>query len=153
MRLEGKLAIVTGGARGIGEGIARCLAEEGARVAILDLDGEQAAKTAQALGSGHAGLYADVAEESEAHTTLGSRAADVARVAAFFGPRSAGGWQQAKSRLGEQAAHFTEVESLVAWLGPRLTAGDVVLVKASRGMKLERVVAALTGTSAAEGSH
>jgi NAD(P)-dependent dehydrogenase (short-subunit alcohol dehydrogenase family) len=70
MRLEGKIAIVTGGARGIGEGIARCLAEEGARVALLDLDGEQAVKTAEALGAGHIGLYADVAEESEAERSI-----------------------------------------------------------------------------------
>src|SRR5438552_1601109 len=46
--LTGKLAIVTGAARGIGAGIARVMASQGARVAILDLDGAEAEKTAAA---------------------------------------------------------------------------------------------------------
>lgn len=61
MDLEGKLAIVTGGARGIGGGIAACLARDGARVALLDLDGDEAARTAESLGTGHIGLGGDVA--------------------------------------------------------------------------------------------
>ena len=47
--LGGKVAIVTGGARGIGAGIARVMASQGARVAVLDLDGAEAEKTALAL--------------------------------------------------------------------------------------------------------
>ena len=43
--LTDKLAIVTGGARGIGAGIARVMAAQGARVAVLDLDGAEAGKT------------------------------------------------------------------------------------------------------------
>jgi NAD(P)-dependent dehydrogenase (short-subunit alcohol dehydrogenase family) len=42
MKLEGKVAIVTGGGAGIGEGIAICLAEEGADVAVIDISKERA---------------------------------------------------------------------------------------------------------------
>ena len=48
-RFDGRVAIVTGGARGIGAGIAKRFAEEGASVAVLDLDEGQAAATAKEL--------------------------------------------------------------------------------------------------------
>jgi NAD(P)-dependent dehydrogenase (short-subunit alcohol dehydrogenase family) len=47
--IDGRTAVVTGAAKGIGAAIARSLAEEGARVVILDIDGEAAARTAVAL--------------------------------------------------------------------------------------------------------
>jgi UDP-N-acetylmuramoyl-tripeptide--D-alanyl-D-alanine ligase len=90
--------------------------------------------------------------ELEEHAALGERAREQVQLLAFFGPRSAKGLQAASS-LGESVGHFTEVEPLLAWLQPRLRAGDVVLVKGSRGMRLERVVAALTGAPAPGGAH
>jgi NAD(P)-dependent dehydrogenase (short-subunit alcohol dehydrogenase family) len=66
MRLKDRVAIVTGGARGIGAGIARCLADEGARVALVDIDGDEAAATAAKLGGESLGIGADVSEETQA---------------------------------------------------------------------------------------
>ncbi len=49
MRLDGKAIFVTGGARGIGMNYAKAVAEAGADVAIVDMDGEAARKTADCL--------------------------------------------------------------------------------------------------------
>ena len=63
MHLKDKVAVVTGAARGIGLGIARCLAAEGAKVAILDLDADEAAKAARELGG--FGLGADCSRDAD----------------------------------------------------------------------------------------
>src|SRR5262249_34425701 len=64
--LNGRIAIVTGAARGIGAGIARVMASQGARVAILDLDGIEAEKTVSALPTPGMALVCDVAVEADA---------------------------------------------------------------------------------------
>ena len=62
--LTGKVAAVTGGARGIGRATARALAREGARVAIGDLDAELARTTAEQTGHGCVGLAVDVTDRA-----------------------------------------------------------------------------------------
>ncbi len=62
-RLENKVALVTGAAHGIGEGIARMFAAQGARVILADTDGDAAARVAEALrdtGGEALALTADV---------------------------------------------------------------------------------------------
>jgi 3-oxoacyl-[acyl-carrier protein] reductase len=53
-RYEGRVVVVTGSARGIGAATARRFADEGASVAVLDLDQEAAASTADGLSGGKA---------------------------------------------------------------------------------------------------
>ena len=60
-RLEGLRAAVTGGAQGIGAAIARRLAEEGARVAVLDINAEGAATV---LPAPHIALACDVTDSA-----------------------------------------------------------------------------------------
>jgi 3alpha(or 20beta)-hydroxysteroid dehydrogenase len=49
-RLQGKAALVTGAAKGMGEAIARLFAEEGARVLVADIDSERGAAVADSIG-------------------------------------------------------------------------------------------------------
>ncbi|HLT45421.1 MAG TPA: glucose 1-dehydrogenase [Luteimonas sp.] len=63
MRLEGRIALVTGAARGIGEAIARAFAAEGARVYLTDIDEEGGAEAALAIGGHAAFLPLDVRSE------------------------------------------------------------------------------------------
>jgi meso-butanediol dehydrogenase / (S,S)-butanediol dehydrogenase / diacetyl reductase len=63
-RLAGLGAVVTGGARGIGAAIARAYVDEGASVAILDVDGARAAETAAGIGPACRSFAADVSDEA-----------------------------------------------------------------------------------------
>ena len=63
--LEGKVAVVTGAASGIGEATAKVLAEAGARVVCADLDEGGAAKTADAIGDAAIAVACNVARKAD----------------------------------------------------------------------------------------
>jgi len=66
MLLKDKVVIMTGGAglKGLGFATARQMAQQGAKVAILDLERAQPAAAAAQLGEGHLGLVADVTDKA-----------------------------------------------------------------------------------------
>jgi 3-hydroxybutyrate dehydrogenase len=81
MRLDDKVAVITGAASGIGKEIAIIFAREGAKVAIADLDGKSADATALAIdptGKRAIGVAMDVADEQQVE-------AGTAKVISTFG--------------------------------------------------------------------
>ena len=50
MKVQGQAALVTGGGSGLGEATARALAAQGAKVAVLDINADQARKVAAEIG-------------------------------------------------------------------------------------------------------
>ena len=62
MKLEGREAVVTGGARGIGAAIGAALAAAGAKVTLADIDGAGADQAAQAIGQGTRAVALDVTD-------------------------------------------------------------------------------------------
>jgi 3-oxoacyl-[acyl-carrier protein] reductase len=106
MRLKDRVAIVTGGARGIGEGIARCLADEGARVAVLDIDGDEAVRTASELGPQHLGAGADASEEEASAVAVGWVVEQCGRLDILVNSAGGGNRRAAKASGGP----FTRVQ-------------------------------------------
>ena len=70
MRLAGKIAIVTGGASGFGEGIARKFVAEGAKVILADRNAGAAASVAASLGDHARSLHADVTRKADVAAML-----------------------------------------------------------------------------------
>ena len=69
-RLEGKSALITGSARGIGRAFAEAYIREGATVAIADIDFERASKTAREIGENAYAVELDVTKQHSIDTAI-----------------------------------------------------------------------------------
>lgn len=71
MQLKGKTALVTGGASGFGAAIARRFVQEGAKVAILDVNGEGANSVARECGAAAVAITCDVTKRADIDAAMG----------------------------------------------------------------------------------
>ena len=79
MRLANKIAIITGGGGGFGEGIAQRFAAEGAKVAVVDLRGDEADRVARAIGSQAIALQADVGSPDDVKRVISETSSRLGR--------------------------------------------------------------------------
>jgi NAD(P)-dependent dehydrogenase (short-subunit alcohol dehydrogenase family) len=83
-RLEGKVAIVTGGASGIGEASVRLFASEGASIVIADIQDEKGRQLAEEMGGKALFQHTDVSEESDVERLVEGTIASFGRLDVMF---------------------------------------------------------------------
>ncbi|MET4579409.1 SDR family oxidoreductase [Ottowia thiooxydans] len=110
MRVSGKSIIVTGAGGGIGEGIARRLAEEGARVIVNDVNpdsGEQVANSIRAAGGQAAFVAADVTQGMQMQALVETAIAQYGKLDAMV--NNAGWTHRNRPMLEVSEAEFDKV--------------------------------------------
>jgi len=83
-RLDGKVAVITGGASGIGEGTVRLFVEEGARVVIADVQDARGETLADTLGGRAVYQHTDVTQEAEVKVAVQRALDDHGRLDCIF---------------------------------------------------------------------
>jgi NAD(P)-dependent dehydrogenase (short-subunit alcohol dehydrogenase family) len=72
VRLDGKVALITGGGSGMGKVASELFAAEGASVVLTDVNDEAGSETAATIGDAAAYIHADVSKESDAEAMVAS---------------------------------------------------------------------------------
>jgi NAD(P)-dependent dehydrogenase (short-subunit alcohol dehydrogenase family) len=83
-KLDGKVAVITGGASGIGEATVRLFVEEGARVLIADIRDKKGQQLADGLGEGAVYQHADVSQETEVRLAVERAVSSFGRLDCMF---------------------------------------------------------------------
>lgn len=135
----GTSCVVTGGARGIGRGIAELMVARGHRVVVGDLDGAAAAATAEEIGA-VAGLAQDV-RDPESHRAVAALAAEHGVLTTWFNNAGVGDDGTLVALTDEQVRRLVEVNLLGTMWGTRAAlaafgpaGGDVVNIASLAGL-------------------
>jgi NAD(P)-dependent dehydrogenase (short-subunit alcohol dehydrogenase family) len=106
LRLENQVAVVTGGARGIGAGIVRRFAQEGARVVFSDLLSEKRKGLEEELGKNVAFYRADATSAFDTEALMNFAAERFGRLDCVVNNAGAGGEGGPIARLQNLKEHF-----------------------------------------------
>lgn len=132
MRLQGKTAIISGAARGIGEAIAAAFVREGARVIVTDIDDEGAAKAAERLHQRAERL--DVREEADWVRVIDGALEHEGRLDILVNNAGVTGFE------GELRAHDPEHASLADWRAVHAVNLDGVFLGCKHAIRAMREV-------------
>ena len=111
-RMDGKVAIITGGASGIGEGAVRLFAEEGARVVVADIQDDRGRALVESMGGDTSFVHANVAREAEVHGMVEHAIDRFGRLDAIFNNAGYGGAPESFTEI-EEAAYDETMDVLL----------------------------------------
>lgn len=116
-KLQGKVVMITGGAQGIGEGIARRLASEGAAIVIADLNLDKAKDVADSLAAeagaaGAIGVQADVGDRGQVQAAIKAAVGAFGRLDVLF---NNAGFNKPLPFLEVDEANFNSIMRVNAW--------------------------------------
>lgn len=142
MRLAGKTAIVTGGARGIGAAVVRALAAEGARVVVTDVLDEEGKRLADELGATVSYRHLDVTDEAAWREVVAATEREHGPVAVLVNNAGIVDFGAIEEQSPESFRRLLEVNLVGPWLGMRATlpslrragGGCVVNVSSTAGL-------------------
>jgi NAD(P)-dependent dehydrogenase (short-subunit alcohol dehydrogenase family) len=142
--LEGQRAAVTGAARGIGEAIARRFVEEGATVAILDIDADGADAVADKVGG--IAFPVDVAQTEDLADAVQRAAVELGGLTVFVNNAGVGSIKPLHRYRSDQWDHIVDVNLKGTWNGIRAAApllrlsggGAIVNVSSVSGLRPTR---------------
>ena len=148
-RVKGKVALITGAARGMGEAAARALADEGATVFVTDVLDELGRDVATDLGSQARYHHLDVSSEEQWGTVVDAILAVAGRLDVLVnnaGVRVAG---RTDTMSTEDYLRVVSVNQLGTFLGMRAV---VSAMRASRGGSIVNTASSMAGTRGRPGS-
>jgi len=90
-KLDGKVAVITGGASGIGDATVRLFVQEGCRVVIADVQDDRGARLAGELGTSASYRHADVSQEAHVSGAIAHAVSRFGRLDCLFNNAGAGG--------------------------------------------------------------
>lgn len=148
--LAGRTVVISGGAQGIGAGVARTIVEQGGSVVLGDLDVDKARRVAGELGEAALACLLDVTSESSWSALVDEAAA---RFGAVHGLVAGAGILQAAALLDFELAMFRRVLAVnlngvflgIKAVAPRIAAaggGSIVVVSSTEGLQGANAMAA-----------
>jgi NAD(P)-dependent dehydrogenase (short-subunit alcohol dehydrogenase family) len=113
--LEGKVAVITGGASGLGLGTARALVAPGARVGLVDINAEAVQAAAHSLDESAVAIAADTTDRSAITAALDELAASFGRIDVVMANAGVSGWGPVLETEPESWERTVEINLLGTW--------------------------------------
>ena len=144
-RLDGKVAVITGAASGIGEGAVRLFVEEGARVVIGDIQEEKARALASELGPSTRAVIADVREDAAVAGLVATAVREFGTLDVMFNNAGVGMIEGPIADASEETFDFvTAINLKGVWLG---------IKHAARQMRAQGRGGSIISTASVAGLH